>query len=102
MFGESDREIADDSSREGGIPQVLMLMNGNVQNVISNKDALALKSATLQPSREKQIESLYLSFLGRMPNADEKTKVLNALSQGMQLPELTWVLFNTREFIFVQ
>lgn len=102
MFGESDREIADDSSREGGIPQVLMMMNGDVQRVISNADALALKSATLQPTHEKQIESLYLSFLGRMPTADEKTKVLNAFSQGMELPELTWVLFNTREFIFVQ
>ncbi len=102
MFGESDREIADDASREGGIPQVLMLMNGDVQRVISNSDALAVKSAALQSSKEKQIESLYLSFLGRMPTAAEKTKVLNALNQGMTLPELTWVLFNTREFIFVQ
>ncbi len=102
MFGESDREIADDSSREGGIPQVLMLMNGDVQRVIGNSDALALKSAALQPTKERQIESLYLSFLGRMPNASEKTKVLNALTQGLELPELTWVLFNTREFIFVQ
>ena len=102
MFGESDREIADDSSREGGIPQVLMLMNGDVQRVIGNSEALALKSAALQPNKEKQIESLYLSFLGRMPSATEKTKVLNALNQGMTLPELTWVLFNTREFIFVQ
>jgi hypothetical protein len=79
-----------------------MLMNGNVQNVISNKDAVALRKAAVQPTKERQIESLYLSFLGRMPSAAEKTKVLNAFSQGMQLPELTWVLFNTREFIFVQ
>lgn len=102
MFGESDREIADDSSREGGIPQILMLMNGDVQRVIGNQDALALKTAALQPTKEKQIESLYLSFLGRMPSTTEKTKVLNAFSQGMELPELTWILFNTREFIFVQ
>ena len=102
MFGESDREIADDASREGGIPQVLMMMNGDVQRVIANKDALALKSAALQPTKDKQIEALYLSFLGRMPSADEKSKVLKAFKQGMELPELTWVLFNTREFIFVQ
>lgn len=102
MFGQSDRAVADDSSREGGIPQVLMLMNGDVQNVLANGEALAMKSAARVPTAEGQIESLYLSFLGRKPTADEKTKVLRALSQGMTMAELTWVLFNTREFIFVQ
>ncbi len=102
MFGQSDREIADDSSREGGIPQVLMMMNGDVQSVLAHKDALALKSAARLALPERQIESLYLSFLGRRPTVTEKTKVLQAFQQGMTLPELTWVLFNTREFIFVQ
>jgi hypothetical protein len=31
MFGQSDRQVADGNSLEGGVPQVLMMLNGDVQ-----------------------------------------------------------------------
>lgn len=102
MFGQSDRQIADSNSCEGSIPQVMMLMNGEAQRVIGASDSLALQTATAQKTPEAQVESLYLSFFSRKPNADELADAVAALGSGLTLRDLTWVLFNTREFVFVE
>jgi hypothetical protein len=102
MFGQSDRQIADSGSDEGSVPQVLMLMNGEAQNVLRNQKSLVLSTAMNQSVPNQQIASLYLSFFSRMPKADEMEEAEQALQSGLTLSDLTWVLFNTREFIFVQ
>lgn len=99
MFGQSDRQIADSESDEGSIPQVLMLMNGEAQHVIGRDDSLAVRTASAQSTPGQQIESLYLSFFSRKPKAGE---LAEALGSGLTLRDLSWVLFNTREFIFVE
>lgn len=102
MFGQSDRQIADSSTEEGSIPQVLMLMNGEAQRVIGQEDSLALKTAAAQETKEQQVESLYLSFLSRKPTPDELGNAVAALGNDVTLTDLTWVLFNAREFVFVE
>lgn len=102
MFGQSDRQIADSGSDEGSIPQVLMLMNGEAQRVIGQDDSLVVKTAASQTTPEQKVESLYLSFFSRKPRAEELTDAVAALSSGLTLRDLTWVLFNTREFVFVE
>lgn len=102
MFGQSDRQIADSSSDEGSIPQVMMLMNGEAQRVIGQNDSLVVKTATEQKTPEQQVESLYLSFFSRKPHADELKTAVAGLTSGMTMRDLTWVLFNTREFVFVE
>lgn len=102
MFGQSDRQIADSSSDEGSIPQVLMLMNGEAQRVIGQNDSLVIQTATAQKSPEQQVESLYLSFFSRKPKPDEMADAVAALGSGLTMRDLSWVLFNTREFVFVE
>lgn len=102
MFGQSDRQIADSESEEGSIPQVLMLMNGEAQRVIGQDDSLVVKTAAAQKTPEQQVESLYLSFFSRKPHADELADLVAALGNGLTMRDLTWVLFNTREFVFVE
>lgn len=102
MFGQSDRTVADDGSLEGGIPQILMLMNGSVQELIASDTAIAFKAAAGKPTTQEQAMSLYVSFLGRTPTPRELTTIQRAFQNGMNLSELTWMLFNSREFIFVQ
>ncbi|HEY1051900.1 MAG TPA: DUF1549 domain-containing protein [Prosthecobacter sp.] len=102
MFGQSDRQIADSSNDEGSIPQVLMLMNGEAQRVIGQPDSLVVKTAANQSTAQQQIESLYLSFFSRKPRAEELADAEGALGSGLTLRDLTWVLFNTREFVFVE
>ena len=102
MFGQSDRQIADSESEEGSIPQVLMLMNGEAQRVIGQKDSLVVQTATAQKTPEQQVDSLYLSFFSRKPKPAELGEAVAGLGNGMTMQDLTWVLFNTREFIFVE
>ena len=102
MFGQSDRQIADSSTEEGSIPQVLMLMNGDAQRVIGQSDSLVVKTASAQKTPEQQVESLYLSFFSRKPHANELADASAALGNGLSMSDLTWVLFNTREFVFVE
>lgn len=102
MFGQSDREIADSQSTEGSIPQVLMLMNGEAQEVIGQADSLAVKVATAGATPAEQVTSLYLSFFSRKPDANELAIAVEGLQSGMAMSDLTWVLFNTREFVFVE
>jgi hypothetical protein len=102
MFGQSDRQIADSSSEEGSIPQVMMLMNGEAQRVIGQDDSLVVKTAAEQKTPDQQVESLYLSFFSRKPRAEELKTAVAGLESGMTMRDLTWVLFNTREFMFVE
>ncbi len=102
MFGQSDRQIADSGSEEGSIPQVLMLMNGEAQRVIGQDDSLVVQTAAEQKTPEQKVESLYLSFFSRKPRADELKTAVSGLQSGMTMRDLTWVLFNTREFVFVE
>ncbi len=102
MFGQSDRQIADTDSREGGVPQVLMMMNGEVQKCMASATSMVLRDAAKQKTPEQQVESLYFSFLGRRPTLPETQTARRVLGEGLKLPDLTWVLFNSREFIFIQ
>ena len=102
MFGQSDRQIADSNTFEGSIPQVLMLMNGEAQSVLQNPQSLVLATAMGENETAKKVESLYYSFFSRKPTADEMTAATQAFDAGLSSADLCWVLFNAREFVFVQ
>jgi hypothetical protein len=102
MFGQSSRDAADDSSLEGNIPQVLMLMNGEIASGIARTDAFATKLARAADDAQAQVESLYLSFLSRRPTSAEQTSATGALRDGLSISDVTWALLNMREFIFIQ
>ena len=101
-FGQSDREIADSDSLEGGVPQVLMLMNGEVQKVLANPNAMVLREASKSSDRAWQVRFLYVSFLGRLPTPEESLATGKMLAEGLSLKDLSWVLLNAREFLFIQ
>jgi len=61
-----------------------------------------VQASLKQPTPEAQVESLYVSFFCRKPKADEVATAKEALAGGLSLTDLTWVLFNTREFVFVE
>ena len=102
QFGQSDRQICDSNSDEGNVPQVLMLMNGDAQAVIGSPRSLVVKTAQEMGTQDQQIESLYVSFFCRKPKPQEVATAKEAIAGGLSLSDLTWVLFNTREFIFVE
>lgn len=104
-FGQSSRELIDGGSRCGSQPQVLMLMNGPTQEMLTNKDSLLIRTMLDQDLPKKQVEALYLSVLARKPAAAEKTKALAELEASGEVEgarNLVWALLNSLEFMFVQ
>jgi hypothetical protein len=79
-----------------------MMMNGGIGKLVSDAQSSTIVAAVAEKTREAQVDTLYLSYLSRHPRADEMAKVNKALSNGLGLTELAWVLANTREFLFVQ
>jgi hypothetical protein len=77
-------------------------MNGEAQKVIGQEDSLVIETSSAQKTPEQQVESLYLSFFSRKPKTDELADAVAALGNGLTTRDLSWVLFNTREFVFVE
>ncbi|MEM7012882.1 MAG: DUF1549 domain-containing protein [Verrucomicrobiota bacterium] len=101
QFGQSPRSVADEGTREGTIPQALMMMNGTEleRQVFANPESHFYELAAEHSDFEKQIDSIYLSFLGRPATDDERELIA---SSELPIDEIAWTLANTREFIFVQ
>jgi hypothetical protein len=100
LFGQSDRLVSDTNTVDGSVPQLLQLMNGPVQEMIT-RNSLAITQSQNAAGDAARIHSLYISFLSRPPNAGEMKKSLDALKDGLTLPDISWVLLNSREFLFI-
>ena len=102
MFGQSSRDLVNDSSVEGSIPQALMLMNGGVQRLLYDRDSRLSKMLRRSGDFKSAVQFLFLSFFCRPPTPDEMNAIEQALAQGMKKEDLSWALFNSTEFLFVQ
>ena len=102
MFGQSSRDLVNDSSFEGSIPQSLMLMNGGVQNLLYDREARLSKMLKRSGDFKAAVQFLFLSFFCRPPTPDEMNTIEQAIAEGMKKEDLTWALFNSTEFLFVQ
>ncbi len=103
MFGQSTRDIADDGSLEGNIPQTLMLMNGEFQQILTDPDSPLMTEVKRHNGYNDMIQSLYINFYSREPSQRELRLIRNNLKKdSTTIEELAWTLFNTPEFLFIQ
>ncbi len=100
VFGQSDRLTSDTNTSDGSVPQMLQLMNGPVQDMITS-GSVALAHAGKSGTAAEKVSSLYLSFLSRPPDTEESSKAIAAMKGGLGISDLAWVLLNSREFLFV-
>jgi hypothetical protein len=97
FFGIEDG--ADPTEYQGGIPQVLRLMNGPIFN---NARALGrFVKPGIAP--EEVLDNLFLSTLSRRPTENERQRFLSHIEQqpGPKRPayaDILWVLLNSSEF----
>lgn len=102
-FGQSDRNLIDGRSKEGSVPQVLMMMNGKAQEMLTNPDSLIFRNMNKVSSPADRVEAMFLSILSRRPTLREKDIAKRALSEGEDgYASMIWALINTREFSFIQ
>jgi len=104
-FGQGNRDLIDGNHTEGSQPQVLMLMNGSVQAMLTHPDSLLLREVLQQELPKKQVEAAFLTTLNRQPTETEKKLVFAQLTEhGDQAgaANVIWALLTSLEFMFVQ
>lgn len=103
-FGQSERMLIDGGSKEGSVPQVLMMMNGKAQEMLTNKESLIFRNMEKVPSPADKVEAMFLSILNRRPTLREKDIAKKQLGAHGDdgYANMIWALINTREFSFIQ
>jgi hypothetical protein len=103
-FGQSQRTLIDGGSKAGSVPQVLMMMNGNGQQMLTSPSSLLFRTMEKATEPAGKVESVFLSVLGRRPTATEQEIAKRNIDAAGPdaYSNLIWALINTREFIFVQ
>jgi hypothetical protein len=95
--------LIDGSVKSGSVPQVLMMMNGKAQQMLTSPDSLIFRTMEKVKSPPEKVEALFVSVLNRRPTLAEKDIAKRALSGGEDgYANMIWALINTREFIFIQ
>ena len=106
-FGQSDKRFIENSSKEGTIPQVMMLLNGNLTNkVMTAKTTAVVRHAQVEGSHDQGIDLIFQSILSRLPQPHERdyadTLVRGGQGAAADYSDLVWALLNTHEFMFIQ
>lgn len=103
-FGQSSRDLIDGSTTVGNVPQVLMMMNGKAQQMLTNRDSLVFRTMDKVRDPSEKVERMFMTIMNRRPTMQEKDIARRELSSSGEeaYSNMIWALINTREFIFVQ
>ena len=103
-FGQSPRALIDGGSKVGSVPQVLMLMNGTAQKMLTERSSLIFRTMDKVNNPADKVETLFLSVMSRKPTLQEKDIAKREIAAHGEegYSNMIWALINTREFIFVQ
>lgn len=105
LFGQSNRNVVDGSTREPNMAQVLSLMNGFVQAEVVNKpDAHLNQDVAGAGAAEDKIRQLYLAIFSRNPNAEETSLMAEEFSHAPStaVANVASSMIMSAEFLYIQ
>ena len=105
LFGQSERDVVEASSREPNVGQVLSLMNGFVQRqLVNNPDAHLYKGLAGANTDEEKIRRIYVAILNRPPTAKEMGWMKDEMKASGEsgLRNIVSALVMSSEFLFMQ
>ncbi|TDU68058.1 SLA1 Homology Domain 1 (SHD1) protein [Prosthecobacter fusiformis] len=103
-FGQSPRNLIDGSTKIGNVPQVLMMMNGKAQKMLTSRDSLVFRTMDKVNNPADKVERMFMTIMNRRPTLQEKDIAKRELSSHGEegYSNMIWALINTREFMFIQ
>ena len=94
---------------QGGIPQILTLLNGPLVARLTDPASGDLIAALMDSpflSNEKRVETLFLATLSRVPRDDEREQTKKMMqskrtdaARAQALGDILWALLNSTEFV---
>ncbi len=103
IYGQSDREIVENGSRDASVMQALTMMNGALFRNLLSPFAVVTQEMNKSKSSADMIDAIYLSTLSRRATEEEKNMlrpVLTGTPEGRG--DVLWTILNTRQFLFIQ
>ncbi len=102
-FGQSDRDLIENSNHEASMPQALVLMNSTLYlEIVKPFTQLRLALAKAKYP-DDQLDLAYLTLLTRKPTESERNAWATAQQHGLDsIEDLIFAIINTRQFIFVR
>jgi hypothetical protein len=103
-FGQSDRELIDNGSRDASVTQALAMLNGPTLSSVTNRYSVLMRDMKGE-NFEDRLETVYLTMLSRRPTAEEVNVFREAWAADPEtgtVPGIVWTLLNTRQFLFIQ
>ncbi|MEM7697914.1 MAG: DUF1549 domain-containing protein [Verrucomicrobiota bacterium] len=103
-FGQSDREMVENSSQEASMTQALAMLNGPYIGSVANPYSV-LSRQIKGKNHAERLDRIYLSLFSRKPTSQEKAIFQEAWEKDPEsgtVRGIIWTLLNTRQFLFVQ
>ena len=103
-FGQSDRDVIENSATNASVPQALYLLNSPLSVAIHNPNSVLGLQLNLAATPEEKISLIYRSMFTRKPTEREVARVLTDFkTHGNEtIEDLVWALLNSRQFLFIQ
>lgn len=103
-FGQSDRELIENSSDGASITQALAMLNGPVISAVTNRYSVLSRDMKGESFRDR-LDTIYETMLSRKPNPDEIAifrEAWEADPESGTVQGIVWTILNTRQFLFIQ
>lgn len=105
-FGQSDRDVVENSSDEASVPQALTIMNGSQVSQITGGWSVLNVNLRKATTNAEKIDTFFLSLYAHLPSAQEKAHMLQILesyaANKSLWEDLTRAALSTQSFIFIQ
>lgn len=105
-FGQSDRDVIENSSDEASVPQALTIMNGALVTQLGNGWAALSLSLRQAANAADKIDVIYLSLFSRHATAKEKAALLQMLEAragaNTVWEDIILAAISTQQFCFIQ
>jgi hypothetical protein len=107
IYGESDREIVENSNKDASVMQALTMMNGSLFRNLTSGFSVISREMQEAKTPEEVVDTIYLSTLSRRATPEEKALLVPiAADRGADGREgkgdVLWTILNTRQFLFIQ
>lgn len=104
VFGQSDRDLIENSESNSNVIQALFLMNSNQTNQMMATNSTPVLEARQAKTPEDKLEALYIGFLSRKPTLEEKEALIPYFMENPEKARerIIWAMMNTQQFLFIQ